>query len=124
MEKDKHISVGKTGEEIAAKFLEKKGFRIIETNVNRKWGELDIVAENKKTKRVHVVEVKTVSGSVASAHMHPAENLTKHKLQKLERTAILYTKQKGIIDWQFDVVLVWYQKSTPSVQVKHIERIY
>ena len=92
--RSEHLRVGVVGEKIAGRFLIKNGFRIIERNVHRKWGELDIVAQHKRTKRIHIVEVKTVSGSKASAPTHPSENLTKHKLEKLVRTAILYTKEK------------------------------
>jgi len=125
MKKDiTHLSVGRVGEKIAAAYLKKLKFEILETNVYRKWGELDIVAKNKQTKRIHIIEVKTVSGSCASIQIHPAENLTKSKLEKLERTAVLYTQEKQIANWQLDAVLVWYNEEGKKAQLEYIENIY
>ena len=43
-----NISIGKNGEEIARKYLEKHGFKIIETNKRfSKTCEIDIIAEEK-----------------------------------------------------------------------------
>ncbi|MCU0642877.1 MAG: YraN family protein, partial [bacterium] len=43
--KDKQPSVGKLGEDLAANFLEEKGFNIIERNYRFGHGEIDIIAE-------------------------------------------------------------------------------
>ena len=43
----KHIEVGKAGEEIACRYLESKGYKIIERNFRKKWGEIDIVCKKK-----------------------------------------------------------------------------
>ncbi len=51
--------VGKLGEEIASKFLERKGFKIVLRNYRKPWGEIDIIAE--KDDVVRFVEVKAVS---------------------------------------------------------------
>lgn len=136
----KHLKTGEIGEEIACLFLKKRGFKILERNVNRKWGELDIVATKSTTRlfpflyslyslktrsqtRVHIIEVKTVSGSKASAPVHPAENLTQAKLQKLKRTAILYTQEKRIEKWQLDAVLVWYDEFGNDAEIQYMEKL-
>jgi Holliday junction resolvase-like predicted endonuclease len=62
---------GNLGEDIAAMFLMKHGFGIIERNYLRKWGEIDIVA--KKGGVLHFVEVKTVSCGTRGTVPH--ENL-------------------------------------------------
>ena len=51
--------IGDTGEEVACKYLEARGFKVLERNYLRKWGEIDIIAE--KAKRLYFVEVKSVS---------------------------------------------------------------
>ncbi|MDP3800469.1 MAG: YraN family protein [bacterium] len=38
-----HLKVGKAGEDIACKYLENKGYKIMERNFIRKWGEIDII---------------------------------------------------------------------------------
>ena len=48
---------GKSGEDIAAKYLEKKGYTILERNFNCNQGEIDIIALDKA--EIVFVEVKT-----------------------------------------------------------------
>lgn len=42
-----HIRIGKIGENIACEYLESKGYKIIERNFRRKWGEIDIVCKKR-----------------------------------------------------------------------------
>lgn len=44
-----HLIVGRAGEDIACKYLQNKGYKIIERNFRRKWGEIDIVCSAKPT---------------------------------------------------------------------------
>jgi putative endonuclease len=52
--------IGKLGEDVACKYLEKKGYVILERNYTRKWGEIDIVSC--ETERIHFIEVKLSVG--------------------------------------------------------------
>jgi len=47
-EKDvpEHLLLGRTGEDIAVRFLSAKGYSVIERNVRYPWGEIDIVARD------------------------------------------------------------------------------
>ena len=56
-----HNQVGKTGENLAANFLEKQGYEILHKNWRYSYYEIDIVA--KKGKKLHFVEVKTLTTS-------------------------------------------------------------
>ncbi|MBI2121043.1 MAG: YraN family protein [Parcubacteria group bacterium] len=51
--------IGDLGEDVATMFLMKQGFKVLERNYLRKWGEIDIIA--KKDQKLYFVEVKTVS---------------------------------------------------------------
>lgn len=59
MAKTEKRKTGDLGEDIAERFLVKRGFKILERNYLRKWGEIDIIA--KKGGKLCFVEVKTVS---------------------------------------------------------------
>src|SRR3972149_3699974 len=81
---------GRGGEELAAQFLERKGYKIIERNYRKKWGEIDVIAE--KDNVVHFVEVKAVSRE--SKDYRPEELIHESKLRKVARTAALYMEQQ------------------------------
>jgi putative endonuclease len=49
--------LGASGEDLAAEFLEKLGYKIINRNLRFKVGEIDILAQDNKT--IVIVEVKT-----------------------------------------------------------------
>ena len=51
--------IGDIGEEFTCRFLEGRGYKIVERNYLKKWGEIDIVAENKDG--LHFIEVKSLT---------------------------------------------------------------
>lgn len=82
-----HINVGKIGEDIACKFLIRKGYHVIDRNFRKKYGEIDIVAG--KEDKIYLCEVKTFSGR-NSTGLKPEDNVTDFKRQKLARVAEVY----------------------------------
>ncbi len=57
--------IGQIGEDAVCQYLEKNGYKVIDRNYLRKWGEIDIVA--KKGKMIHFVEVKSVSRDLSDS---------------------------------------------------------
>ena len=99
--------VGRLGEDIACKYLESKGYRVIDRNYRRPWGEIDIIAEKGGT--VRFVEVKTAKGFGQDIsrenNYRPEELANATKLRKVARTAALYMESKGDDrEYQIDVV--------------------
>ena len=99
---------GMIGEEVAAEYLERLGYRILERNYLRPWGEIDIVAT--KNDIVHFVEVKAISrenrGDISREMSHQPEDLVDvRKLRKVARTAEMYMASKrDTREYQVDVV--------------------
>ena len=60
MDKTKNKSTGNAGEDLAADYLIKLGYKVLERNLRLFCGEIDILAQDKKT--IVIVEVKTVRG--------------------------------------------------------------
>ncbi len=113
-------NVGKGGEEIAAQFLIRKGFKVIEKNYRRKWGEIDIIAE--KGNIVRFVEVKAVSRE--RPHYRPEELLHPTKLRKVARTAALYMESKGDNrEYQIDAVTVHLNYETRKARCNLFEQV-
>ncbi len=117
---------GDIGEEFAAKYLEQKGYKILERNWRQKWGELDIVAAKasgifkSKIQEIVFAEVKTVKdGNMALA----AQNVHHWKQQRLIRTAQTYLAQKNIsnLPWRIDVLLVDFDPRTRAPKIEHLE---
>ena len=102
---------GNRGEDIAAGFLEKNGYKILERNLTFTFGEIDILAEA-PTKTIVIVEVKTVSGSGwGSAH-----DLVRYKKQKkLKLLALAVEKEYPGCDIRIDVIGIDGDK------IEHIE---
>ena len=106
--------IGKIGEDRACEYLKKEGYSIVDRNYLKKWGELDIVAM--KAKKIHFVEVKTVSRTISDDVIRETndsyraeDNMHPWKLQRLARAIQSYLLDKNVPDniaWQFDVVTV------------------
>ena len=119
-------AVGEIGEDIACQFLERKGFKILERNYRKPWGEIDIIAE--KAGVVRFVEVKAVSHEIlpdVSREMdyRPEEMVTADKLRKVARTANLYMEnKKDEREFQIDVVGVILSEETRTARCRLIEQ--
>lgn len=126
--------IGSLGEDIAAKYLENKGFSIITRNYRKKWGEIDIIAE--KSQKLHFIEVKSVSCenilklkqdvSRVTDGYRPEDNIHPQKLKRLARTIQSYLFEKypkTEPEWLFDAVTVKIDKQNKGARVKFIENI-
>ena len=119
-------AVGEIGEDIACQFLERKGFKILERNYRKPWGEIDIIAE--KAGVVRFVEVKAVSHEIlpdVSREMdyRPEEMVTADKLRKVARTANLYMEnKKDKREFQIDVVGVILSQEARTARCRLIEQ--
>ena len=111
---------GAIGESIAETFLKQKGYKIIEKNYRKKWGEIDIIAE--KGDIVRFVEVKTVSRESRAVH-RPEELIDRRKLSKVARTAALYMEMKRDgREYQLDVVGVIMDNSSRTAVCRLFEQ--
>ena len=76
---------GKRSEIIAADYLKKKGYKILETNYKNKVGEIDVIAKDKDY--LVFVEVKA---RFSQKFGHPFEAIDERKQQKIQAVASLY----------------------------------
>lgn len=111
--------LGDIGENVACMFLEKHGFRILDRNYLRKWGEIDIVASKGGVMRF--VEVKSVS---SETKIRAEENMHPQKLRRLQRTVQTYLLEKGVdSDWQIDLVVVKIDEEARTAKAEMLENI-
>ena len=80
-----HNDLGKTGEELAVKWLEENGYEILHRNWRYSYFEIDIIG--RKGKFLHFIEVKTRNASRVG---FPEDSVTKKKFKNLQRAADQY----------------------------------
>lgn len=112
--KKQNKKTGNLGEDEAAKYLEEKGYKIVERNLELPFGEIDILAKDKRT--IVIVEVKTVRGSGFGL----AQELVRFKKQKkliLLASALEQKYPKSTI--RIDVIGVEMKSGEPKIT--HLE---
>jgi len=120
--------VGNIGESVATEYLKRKGFRILDRNIARKTGEIDIIAEKSNT--LHFVEVKTnvvknfPDENDTRDTYDPSVNLHPSKIRKVSRTGEWYVLEKEWGDeWQVDGCLVWIRRRDGMCKVRYLPQI-
>ncbi len=116
VDKTRNRSIGNYGEEIACKYLEARGYRVLERNLKLFCGEIDILAETPwklgQKRAVVIVEVKTVTGSGYGG----AVDLVRYRKQiKLRTLAKAISQDYPDRDLRIDVIGV------DGNRINHIE---
>lgn len=113
--KEFNLKTGKLGEEIAKRYLEGKGYKIIEQNYKTKYGEIDLVC--RKGKELIIVEVRTKIGNDFGT---PEESLTKKKIKKVWLNALAYTgKNNWKGDYRVDAVCIVLKYNGGVERINH-----
>jgi putative endonuclease len=109
-----HNDLGKKGEEIAAGYLEKKGYQILEKNWRQWKNEIDVIAMDGKY--LVIIEVKTRQSNYFG---EPETAVTRDKQRALIRAANAYVRYKNInSEVRFDILSIIVSKS--SEHIHHI----
>jgi putative endonuclease len=93
--------VGKRGEEIAAKYLQDKGYRILERNYSTKFGEIDLIAT--KNNILYFVEVKLKQSEDFGT---PEEMIGRDKLARVQHMAEFYLLENPKIAGNYEIYSV------------------
>jgi putative endonuclease len=112
-------AVGRYGEDIAARYLTRAGFSIIERNWRCELGEIDIVARDRTT--VVICEVKTRRGLEFGS---PLEAVTGRKLARLRRLAGRWLREHDVPsdDVRIDVIGIVHPRDGATV-IEHLEGV-
>lgn len=97
------IRRGKKGELLASSFLERQGYKILEKNYKTRYGEIDIIGNDKGC--VVFVEVRAKASDNFCA---PEYTIDKRKQLQVAKAALVYIKLKHLQDkdCRFDVVCI------------------
>lgn len=109
-------AIGRRAENLAAVFLKKKCFGIVDRNFRCRLGEIDIIA--KDGDELVFVEVRSANGYY---FQHPLESITNTKMRRLRRLAMVWlnynhTKEANL---RFDIIsIVFLEKG--NMEIEHI----
>ncbi len=117
--------IGFLGENFAEEYLRKNHYHIIQRNYRKKWGEIDIVAYDQKTKETVFLEVKAITDHSFSWIL-PEEELTEEKIKRLKRAILSFLSEYHLDDkpWRFDFISVEIQNNQMQPVIKHYKDLY
>lgn len=141
VQKTEKRKFGDLGEDIATRFLKKRGYTVIERNYQKPWGEIDVIVQ--KNNVLHFVEVKTMrdvpretikkfsretttSVSHVTNGYRPEENVHEAKLKRLYRAIATYLDDQHVSDeteWVIDVLAIHLNLGTKEARIRFIENI-
>ena len=135
-DKQSNIKIGIIGEDLACEYLKNNGYKVIERNFRRPYGEIDIIAT--KNGNLAFFEIKTLKIRQSNPakefadnleNLMPEDNLTIAKLRKLrkicEMFAVkhpeLFSEDKG---WQIDLLAIYYSDDPKIILSENIPAGY
>jgi putative endonuclease len=112
--------IGAYGENIAADFLIRKGYEIIDRHFQTRTGEVDLIA--KKDSQIIFVEVKTRTSRQFGL---PEEAIDWRKRLKLMKTAKWYLAGRGeeMENYRIDSIAVEINRRESKVKIRHYKNI-
>jgi putative endonuclease len=104
--------IGQSGETLAADYLSRNGYTLVERNYRSRTAEIDIIAKDGDC--ICFIEVKTRTSLKKGL---PKESVHHAKQQKLISGATFYLKEKKISNLRvrFDVVDIILTNDTPAI---------
>ena len=110
---------GKTGEDLAATFLEQNGLKILDRNYRFQRGEIDLIAE--EGEELVFVEVKARRSALFGA---PEDAVTEEKQDRIHTIADGYLFEHDIDNrpCRFDVVAIEFKNKT--IEIRHIRNAF
>ena len=116
-------AIGKLGEDIAVKYLKKRGYRVLDRNfefrVNgKKRGELDIIV--RKHKIISFIEVKTLDNKEQTfTPEHKVDFKKKNNIVKTAEFWLLKNKIPLESKYQIDIIAIRLDFQTKKAKVSH-----
>ncbi|MCQ0110251.1 YraN family protein [Zhouia amylolytica] len=110
-----HNDLGKKGEQLAAEYLSKKGYEVLERNYRFQKAEIDLIAIKENT--LCVIEVKARSTNV---FQNPEDAITQKKIKLLVKAIDNYVYENDLdVEVRFDIITIL--KTSESLTIQHFE---
>lgn len=114
MNKPSNRAIGDRGEELAVKYLKNHKFKVLERNYLTRYGEVDIIANDRGT--IAFIEVKSRK---AGAAVNPLYAVNRRKQMQIIKAAQDYIIKKKIkrTMFRFDVVTVIFTEPEHEIEL-------
>lgn len=108
--------VGNAGEDLACRYLEKQGYKILERNKHySRFCEIDIIAQYKNT--TVFIEVKTRK---TNAFGTPQEAITKTKYENIKKGVQFYLSENKVRNFRIDAICITLK---PELKIEHLKNV-
>ncbi|MDI6699827.1 MAG: YraN family protein [bacterium] len=124
MIRSENISKGKSGEDLASKYLLKKGFQIVEKNFRSgRFGEIDIVC--KKDDLLVFVEVRSKTNLNRGTPTESINNLKRERILKSAKYFLMKYPKYSNFNLRFDFIGIKVKgKFFRKTEIEHIENVF
>ncbi|MCP4650741.1 MAG: YraN family protein [PVC group bacterium] len=114
-----NLKTGRHGEMLARKYLEDKGYTIIDQNFRNKYAEIDLIVS--KDDMLVFVEVRTKTGEQFGT---PEESIDRRKINKLKKNAKAYVWYKKYSQmYRIDAICIVLDECGEIMRISHYECI-
>jgi len=124
--------LGSLGEKIAANYLKKKDYQILDRNYSDKFlfgpqrGEVDLIA--KKNRTISFIEVKTLTQNKREqfSPFSPEMKVNFQKQKKIIKTAENWLRERKIplnIKWQIDIISIKINLNSKKAKIRHFKNV-
>lgn len=117
--------IGKWGEDIAANYLQEKGYDILGRNYSTAAGEIDIIAQIKEDGETFLIftEVKT---RTTLTYGNPEDAVTERKKDHILKAINIFFEENEMLDlpWQIDVVAIQQLSPDKPPNIQHFENVF
>lgn len=118
-------NLGLLGEQIASKYLENLGYKIIAKNFQCKLGEIDIVALDSSTSSEQVLVFVEVKARWSEEFGLPEESITPWKIRKIARTGEYYRllHPQSPDSLRIDAVAIDFSSDGETKEIRYFKNI-
>jgi putative endonuclease len=124
---DRRRRLGELGEQIARRHLTARGFEIVDCNYRTRYGELDVVARNRRF--LVFCEVKTRVGHGRPTPFAPLASVGRRKQRQVRRMAGQWLSERSGLshgpgasaELRFDAIGVTLSPTGVLIELEHLE---
>ena len=112
---------GSRSERVAARFLRRLGYRILDHNFTCDFGEIDLIALDRQC--IIFVEVRSTESTDTS---QPAQSVDARKQQRLTKLALYYLQVNRLLDCsaRFDVLAISWPAGQLEPKIVHYQNAF